>query len=96
MGILELPDHYAVDLELRGLSIKLSDYLVKEGVTITSLKKLNSGKCVCLNTPYLAFGDENYEFPSGLCDRIIDLEKEALKYIEGKRKNMQGSLKLVG
>ena len=92
--ILEFPEHYMDKLGIRGMSIKLSDFLVKEGVTITGLKELSSGKFVCLNTPYLAFDDENYEMPSGLLERVADLSAEALKYIEGKREVQQ--LKLCG
>ena len=92
--VLEFPQNYMTKLGIRGVSIKLSDFLVKEGVTITGLKELNSGKFVCLNTPYLAIDDESYEMPSGLLERVADLEHEALKYIEGKRKTQQ--LKLCG
>jgi|GEM_PF-6420331 len=93
MDILELPEEYGADLELRGLSIKLDDFLSKEGVTITGLKKLNSGKQVCINTPYLEFSDENSVLTERTIKKINHLEDEAFKYIDGKRKNAQ--LKLV-
>ena len=55
-----------------------------EGVTIIGTKKLDSGKSININTPFLKW-DDDYEFSSELIASVDLLKSEVYEYIEGKR-----------
>ena len=55
-----------------------------EGVTITGSKKLDSGKSININTPFLKW-DDDYAFSSELIAAVDLLKSEVYEYIEGKR-----------
>ena len=55
-----------------------------EGVTIIGTKKLDSGKSININTPFLKW-DDDYAFSSELIAAVDLLKSEVYEYIEGKR-----------
>lgn len=55
-----------------------------EGVTIIGSKRLDSGKSININTPFLKW-DDNYAFDSELIAAVDLLKSEVYEYIEGKR-----------
>lgn len=55
-----------------------------EGVTIIGTKKLDSGKSININTPFLKW-DDDYDFSSELIAAVDLLKSEVYEYIEGKR-----------
>lgn len=95
--ILELPEEYDTNMEIRGCSLG-------QGAVITAVKKFEwlGNKAFCINTPHLMFErnvDKNDPNQIPLPKRteilINKLIEEAVQYLNGKRKNQQGRLKLV-
>jgi len=93
--LLELPEEYDDNMEVRGVSLGV-------GAVITAVKKLEplGNKAFCINTPHLMFEenvdkkDENtVPLPKRTEQKLNKLIKEAILFMNGKRKNQQ--LKLV-
>jgi len=55
-----------------------------EGVTIIGSKRLDSGKSININTPFMKW-DDDYAFDSELIAAVDLLKSEVYEYIEGKR-----------
>lgn len=55
-----------------------------EGVTIIVSKRLDSGKSININTPFMKW-DDDYAFDSELIAAVDLLKSEVYEYIEGKR-----------
>lgn len=55
-----------------------------EGVTIIGTKRLESGKSININTPFMKW-DDDYAFSSELIASVDLLKSEVYEYIEGKR-----------
>lgn len=55
-----------------------------EGVTISGTKRLESGKSININTPFIKW-DDDYPFISELIESVDILKSEVYEYIEGKR-----------
>lgn len=55
-----------------------------EGVTIIGSKRLDSGKSININTPFMKW-DDDYAFGSELIASVDLLKSEVYEYIEGKR-----------
>jgi hypothetical protein len=55
-----------------------------EGVTIIGSKRLESGKSININTPFMKW-DDDYAFGSELIAAVDLLKSEVYEYIEGKR-----------
>ena len=56
-----------------------------EGVTISGNKKLESGKSININTPFIKWDDVDYPFMQELIQTVDLLKSEVYEYIEGKR-----------
>lgn len=65
-------------------AFKLSGSGDGEGVTITGQKKLQSGKVVNFNTPFIRWEDE-YEFIHELRVAITECQEEITQYMDGKK-----------
>ena len=79
--MLELPEDYYHDMEVRGITITYEDGL--RSYTITGLKDLGRERIATFNTPHATAPPD--------CDRAVDdLFEEAEQYLNGKR--MTGDL----
>lgn len=56
-----------------------------EGVTISGTKKLESGKSININTPFIKWDDSDNPFIQELIEAVDEVKSEVYEYIEGKR-----------
>lgn len=94
-GLLELPEEYLVNTEMRGITISEGD-----GVTLTAVKKFPDldNKAFCINSPHLPMyqaqnDKECATLPNSTVKTIETLIEETKLYMSGKRKHTQ--LKIV-
>jgi len=89
--ICELPDHYCNSIKVRGVSFSYGGEKNVLGATITGLKSLNTANSpLTINTPHLPSepyspGSETYTLPSECYYQLLDVQEEAVKFIEGDR-----------
>jgi len=81
----DLPEeHFLLKYKVQGFTI--GGQGDSEGVTISGSKKLESGKYLNLNTPFLKFEDyQDYPFMAELRESIDILKSEVYEYLEGKQ-----------
>lgn len=77
-----LPEDIEKKYKVTGITISGSED--NEGVTISGLKFLKTGKSVSFNTPDKKFDDEEYEFTDELYQAVEHLKNEVLEYMDGK------------
>lgn len=81
----ELPEEHIL-LKYRVQGFTISGQGDSEGVTISGTKRLESGKILPLNTPFLKFEDGNEHcFMPELIEAIDNLKSEVYEYLEGKQ-----------
>jgi hypothetical protein len=81
----ELPEEHIL-LKYKTHGFTISGQGDSEGVTISGTKRLESGKVLSLNTPFLKFEDYNdYSFMGELREAIDNLKSEVYEYLEGKQ-----------
>lgn len=77
-----LPEDIEKKYKVTGISITGSED--NEGVVISGMKFLKTGKSVSFSTPDKKFDDEEYEFSQELYDAVEHLKNEVLEYMDGK------------
>lgn len=77
-----LPEDIEKKYKVTGITISGAED--NEGVTISGLKYLKTGKSVSFNTPDKKFDDEEYEFTDELYQAVEHLKSEVLEYMDGK------------
>lgn len=77
-----LPEDIEKKYKVTGISITGSED--NEGVVISGMKFLKTGKSVAFSTPDKKFDDEEYEFSQELYDAVEHLKNEVLEYMDGK------------
>lgn len=92
--ICELPEEYADNMEVRGISIG-------NGAVITAVKKFPElgNKALCINTPHMMFSDSirdddksSVPLPTRTAEAVKNWAKEAEAFLNGKRHANQLSL----
>jgi len=79
--IAELPDSWLIDLTISGLTISRGS---SDGVVITLQRSMRSLKSpMVINTPHCTTENEN--FTEECKEDLLNFEKEAIAYIDGKR-----------
>lgn len=79
-----LPEDIEKKYKVTGISISGSEG--NEGVVISGLKFLKTGKSVAFSTPDKKFDDEDYEFTDELYNAVEHLKSEVLEYMDGKHR----------
>lgn len=77
-----LPEDIEKKYKVTGIAITGSED--NEGVIISGMKFLKTGKSVAFSTPDKKFEDEEYEFSQELYDAVEHLKNEVLEYMDGK------------
>lgn len=73
-------------LKYKVSGFSIGGYADNEGATISGSKRLENGRVVNFNTPFLKFEDSHeYQFMEELVSAINHLKSEVYEYLEGKQ-----------
>jgi hypothetical protein len=92
IDILELPAKEAKNVKVTGISFSYSAKIDGVGVIFTAMRSLSkTPQPHVLNTPlkYSNHDTKEMKLPKGCFDAIKDLERELVKYLEGKKAQLE-------
>ena len=84
IDLCDLPRAWVMDIKIIGVTLSNSD--TDRGLTISALRNIAGRNCpMVLNTPHAIEED----WPAGCEALLVDLEREAMRYLDGHRAQME-------